>query len=161
MFFFLFSSLMFLSEFDFCYGPPHMAKQKQDDQPELTYSRYVRTQDVILKTCRRRWMIGRSGERGSGISVLAAQHDDDDDLIVIIALINSNFYWLSFELSSILLLQVVILLLYSNQYPHEGLIFWITYTHFDIMDFILPLLAFLFNPISYYFKYILGSAFEY
>ena len=23
-------------------------------------------------------MIGRSGERGSGISVLAAQHDDDD-----------------------------------------------------------------------------------
>ena len=28
---------------------------------------------------RRRWMIGRSGERGSGISVLAARHDDDDD----------------------------------------------------------------------------------
>ena len=25
-------------------------------------------------------MIGRSGERGSGISVLAAQHDDDDDI---------------------------------------------------------------------------------
>ena len=25
-------------------------------------------------------MIGRSGERGSGISVLAARHDDDDDL---------------------------------------------------------------------------------
>ena len=24
-------------------------------------------------------MIGKSGERGSGISVLAAQHDDDDD----------------------------------------------------------------------------------
>ena len=24
-------------------------------------------------------MIGRSGERGSGLSVLAAQHDDDDD----------------------------------------------------------------------------------
>ena len=24
-------------------------------------------------------MIGRSGERGSGISVLVAQHDDDDD----------------------------------------------------------------------------------
>ena len=45
---------------------------------ELTYSNYVRTQDVTLKTCRRRWMIGRSGERGSGISVLAARHDDDD-----------------------------------------------------------------------------------
>ena len=24
-------------------------------------------------------MIGRSGERGSGVSVLAARHDDDDD----------------------------------------------------------------------------------
>ena len=30
-----------------------MAKQKQDDQPELTYSSYVRTQDVTLKTCQR------------------------------------------------------------------------------------------------------------
>ena len=60
-------------------GPPHMDVQKQDDQHELTYSNYVRTQDVTLKTCRRRWMIGRSGERGSGISVLAAQHDDDDE----------------------------------------------------------------------------------
>ena len=57
--------------------PPHMAKQKQDDRPELTYSSYVRTQDVTQKTCRRRWMIGRSGERGSGISVLAARHDDE------------------------------------------------------------------------------------
>ena len=28
-------------------------------------------------------MIGRSGERGSGISVLVAQHDDDDDDIYI------------------------------------------------------------------------------
>ena len=63
----------------YSYGPPHMAKQKQDDQLELTYSSYVKTQDVTLKTCRRRWMIGRSGERGSGISVLAARHDDDDD----------------------------------------------------------------------------------
>ena len=28
-------------------------------------------------------MIGRSGERGSGKSVLAARHDDDDDLLSI------------------------------------------------------------------------------
>ena len=56
-----------------------MAVQKQDDQLELTYSNYVRTQDVILKTCRRRWVIARSGERGSGISVVTARHDDDDD----------------------------------------------------------------------------------
>ena len=58
---------------------PIMAKQKQDDQLELTYSSYVRIQDVTLKTCQRRWIIGRSGERGSGISVLVARHDDDDD----------------------------------------------------------------------------------
>ena len=60
-------------------GPPHMAKQKQDDQLEHTYSSYVRIRDVALKTCQKRWMIGRSGERGSGISVLAARHDDEDD----------------------------------------------------------------------------------
>ena len=58
---------------------PHMAKQKQDDQLEHTYSIYVRIRDVALKTCQRRWMIGRSGERVPGISVQAARHDDDDD----------------------------------------------------------------------------------
>ena len=63
----------------YSYGPPHMAEQKQDDQLEHTYSSCVRIRDVALKTCQRRWMIGRSGERGSGISVLAAWHDDDDD----------------------------------------------------------------------------------
>ena len=44
-----------------------------------TFSSYVRIRDVALKTCQRRWTIERSGERGSGISVLAARHDDDDD----------------------------------------------------------------------------------
>ena len=63
----------------YSYGPPHMAKQKQDDQLEHTYSSYVRIQDVTLKTCQKQWMIGRSGEWGSGISLLVAQHDDDDD----------------------------------------------------------------------------------
>ena len=53
--------------------------QEWDDQHELTYSSYVRTRDVTLKTCRRRWMIGRNGERRSGISAQAARHDDDDD----------------------------------------------------------------------------------
>ena len=56
-----------------------MAKQKQDDQFEHTYSSYVRIRDVALMTCQRRWMIGRSVERGSGISVIAARHDDDDE----------------------------------------------------------------------------------
>ena len=61
------------------YGPPHMAEQKQDDHLEHTYSSYVRVRDVALKTCQRRRTIGRSGEKGSGISVLAARHDDDDE----------------------------------------------------------------------------------
>ena len=59
--------------------PPHMAELKQDGQLEHTYSSYVRIRDVALKTCQRRWTIGRSGERGSGISVLAVRHYDDDD----------------------------------------------------------------------------------
>ena len=61
----------------------HMAEQKQDDQLERTYNSYVRIRDVALKTCRRRWTIGRSGERGSGISVLVARDDDDDIYILI------------------------------------------------------------------------------
>ena len=56
-----------------------MAVQKQDDQHGHTFSSYVRIRDVVLKTCLGRWTIGRSGERGSGISVLPARHDDDDD----------------------------------------------------------------------------------
>ena len=56
-----------------------MAKQKQDDKLEHTYSSYVRIRDVALNTCQKWWKIGRSGERGSRISVLAAWHDDDDD----------------------------------------------------------------------------------
>ena len=59
--------------------PPHMAVQMQDDQHEHTFSSYVRIRDVVLKTCLGRWTIGRSGERGSGISVLPARRDDDDD----------------------------------------------------------------------------------
>ena len=66
----------------YSYGPPHMDKQKQDDQLEHTYSSYVRIRDVTLKTCQKRWMIGRSGERGSGISVLAARHHDDDEFFL-------------------------------------------------------------------------------
>ena len=63
----------------YSYGPPHMAEQKQDDQHEHTFSNYVRIRDVVQKTCLRRWTIGKSGEKGSGISVLPAHDDDDDD----------------------------------------------------------------------------------
>ena len=41
----------------------------------------VRMRDVALRTSQKRWTIGRSGKRGSGISVLAARHDDDGDFI--------------------------------------------------------------------------------
>ena len=57
-----------------------MAAQKQDDQLERTFSSYVRIEDVVLKTYLGRWTIGRSGERGSGISVLPARYDDDDEV---------------------------------------------------------------------------------
>ena len=63
----------------YSYRPPHMAEQKQGDQLEHTYIRYVRIRDVALKTRQKRWTIGKSGKRGSGISVLAARHDDVDD----------------------------------------------------------------------------------
>ena len=61
----------------YSYGPPHMAGQMQDDPLEHTFSSYVMIRDVALKTCQRRLTIGRSGDRGSGISVLAARYDDD------------------------------------------------------------------------------------
>ena len=63
----------------YSYGPLHMAVRKQEDQNEHTFSNYVRIHSVVQKTCLRRWTIGKSGEIGSGISVLPARHDDDDD----------------------------------------------------------------------------------
>ena len=66
----------------YSYGPPHMAVQKQDEQHEHTFSSYMRIWDVVLKTCLGRWTIGRSGERGLGISVLPARYDDDDDVYI-------------------------------------------------------------------------------
>ena len=50
----------------------------------MNFNAVTLTQSMIkkrtLNTCQRRWMIGRRGERGSGISVLAARHDDDDEI---------------------------------------------------------------------------------
>ena len=63
----------------YSYGPLHMAHQCQGDQLEPTYSSSVRIRGLALKTCRKRWTIGRGGERGSGISVLMAGKDDNDD----------------------------------------------------------------------------------
>ena len=55
-------------------------EQKQDDQLERTYTSSMRMRNVALRTCQKRWTIGKSGERGSGIFVLVAWHDDDDDV---------------------------------------------------------------------------------
>ena len=64
---------------DVPYGPLHMAKQRQDDKLEPTYSSAATIWDVALKTCWKQWTIGRGDERGSEISVLMSWHDDDDD----------------------------------------------------------------------------------
>ena len=60
----------------FSYGSLHMADQKQDDQLEPIYSSSVRIRNVALRTCQKRWTIGRIGKRGSEITVLAARRDD-------------------------------------------------------------------------------------
>ena len=54
------------------YGPPHMAKQTQDDQPELTYvSSYVRTRDVTQKTYQSRYYVHfRANTLGKGMNPL-------------------------------------------------------------------------------------------
>ena len=64
----------------YSHGPLHMAEQKQSDQLEPTYTNSVWMQGVAMRTCRKRWTIGRGGERGSGIYVLMAWQDDDDDI---------------------------------------------------------------------------------
>ena len=96
------------------YGPFHMAEQKQGDQLEPTYSSSVRLLGAVLRTCWMQWtIIGRGGERGSGISTQMAQQDDDrlfntkiwftgKCLIVIITI----FWMLHFFLKSTLLLTI-------------------------------------------------------
>ena len=83
----------------YSYGSPHMATQKQGDQLERTFSSYVRIQDVVLKTYLGRWMIGRSGERGSGISVLPARYDDDDEVYLVLILYLHSLKWFIILLS--------------------------------------------------------------
>ena len=94
------------------YGPPHMAVQKQDDQHEHSFSSYVRIRDAVLKTYLGRWTIGRSGERGSGISVLPARYDDDDDddtALMVICDILDQYTWESYEFTDSLGLDSLVL----------------------------------------------------
>ena len=57
-------------------------------------------------------MIGRSGERGSGISVLAARHDNDDDDEMKIL----DIYYNSKKLLSCYCLQRTIIISYLKPY---------------------------------------------
>ena len=98
----------------YSYGPPLMAEQKQDDQLEHTYSSYVKIRDVVQKTGMRRWTIGKSGERGSGISVQAARHDDDDDDDFTVYLISfSYFYFLYLLYFIVIFLSYFIIMFYD------------------------------------------------
>ena len=69
----------------------------------ITFSSCVRIQDVVLKTCLGRWTIGRSGERGSGISVLPARYDDSFKVQIIF------FFWFSFLINSIYSILMLII----------------------------------------------------
>ena len=100
----------------YSYGPPHMAGQKQDDQHEHTFSSYLRIRDIALKTCQRRWTIGKSGKRGSGISVPVERQDDD--WCVCIYLLNpsttSKMWHKDNLLNWVLLVWIQIFTIYSS-----------------------------------------------
>ena len=52
--------------------------QEKAGRPARTYVQQLcEDTGCSLETCQRRWTIGRSGERGSGVSMLAVRHDDD------------------------------------------------------------------------------------
>ena len=105
---------------------PTLAAQKQDDQLERTFSSYVRIQVVVLKTYLGRWTIGRSGERGSGISMLPARYDDDDDILTklwhkeinkkIIEMIRMKLW--SYIIDTIIL--IVLLICFTAYKPFSG-----------------------------------------
>ena len=104
----------------YSYGPAHMAMQKQDDQHEHTFSRYVRIWDVVLKTCLGWWTIGRSGERESGISVLPARHDDDISLYIYIYIIIYIYIYISSYIYIYISHHVVLLTQISLTLSHHS-----------------------------------------
>ena len=64
----------------YSHGPPHMAKQKQDDQLEHTYSSYVRIRDAAPEELPEAMNDREKWRERVRISVLAARHDDNDDI---------------------------------------------------------------------------------
>ena len=115
-----------------------MAEQRQDDQLEPTYTSSVPIRDVALKTCRKQWTMGRSGERGSGISVLMALHDDGDCFFIIPAI--QQYIHFSVLLSIFVYIEIThqsLLYICSHQpiplaWTHENIILYsvnISYIH--------------------------------
>ena len=102
----------------YSYGTLHMAEQKRGDHLGPTYSGSVRIRSVALRTCRKRWTVGRGGERGSGVYVLMVLQDDDDDMYMYI--INFSFESFSFQRE----LMVLNRSLRDNKSPGLFSIFW-------------------------------------
>ena len=75
--------------------PQCSKNQLRSSNNKHSFSNYVRIRDVVQKICLRRWTIRKSGKRGSGISVLPAQHDDDDEGVW-----QYRFLWLSLNMNS-------------------------------------------------------------
>ena len=70
-----------------------MDEQRQNDQLESIYNSSVPIQDTALKTSREWWTTQSSGERGSGISMLAERHGDVDNSLCV----SSKLGFLSFK----------------------------------------------------------------
>ena len=58
----------------------HMDEQRLDDRLEPTCSSSVPMRDVVLKTRRKQWTIGKGSEKKPGISALMTRRDDDADI---------------------------------------------------------------------------------
>ena len=54
-------------------------KQRQEDLLESIYDSFMLIQDITWKTSWEQGTIETGGEKGSGRSMLAAQHDNDDE----------------------------------------------------------------------------------
>ena len=78
-------------------APLHVAKQSQDDQLEPPYRSFVPIQDVALKTCWKKWTIGRGGEWGLGMMRHDDNYDDDESLTTFSRIWSRNAEYISYD----------------------------------------------------------------
>ena len=101
----------------YSYEPLHMAEQRQDNQLEPIYSSFVLIWDVALKTDQEQWTIEKSGEKGSGISMLMMRHDDDDEVLLSItnnSIKHQIFAYTQLNDQTVLLLTIQFSISHSN-----------------------------------------------